>query len=683
MSDSSEGREPEEALELMPEAAPEGLVLEYALAADDAGLGFFEYFHAADHLEANDRFYGMFSMARGGALREWLARFDAPSREAALALVARGTLGGETFSLELRLAGPESARRFVVTGRSYGAGGSRRIVGVARDVSAERAALEEAREAARIKGDFLSTMSHELRTPLNAIVGLAHLLGESGLQGEAGEMVGKIAEASRLLVGIVSDTLDMAALDSGRISVERSPFDPRRSVAAVASIVEHEAIRKGLDLRLAAAPSVPARCYGDSFRLEQAVLNLVANAIKFTDSGSVSIDLDYDAGSAPGVAPGGVLGGRTGLLTCEVSDTGIGFDDATAARLFTPFSQADSSTRRRYGGTGLGLAISLGIARALGGDLRASSIPGKGSVFTLTVPLDPAPLPEADPPGSARSVAAVASGERPLILIVEDEELNRSILRRILEIGGYDVAEADSGQAAVSLASAGLREGRLSCVVMDIQMPLMDGYEATVAIRATPGLERLPVIALSGNVTGRAQAFESGMDGFLAKPVDPRTLLSAIAELTERYEPERLDGGELPPSEAVGAVKGATRDLSAAAQRMEGDEPAAYLPEALLEALGGDRETLRSLELRFVSSYAGAAEELRGLSGKALSLRAHALRGAAASMRMPALAAAAAAIERAAGEEDGSREDRERLLAEFERALGEALRMLGRRSAGR
>lgn len=643
----------EELEALEPGGSPEGLDLEYALAADDAGLGFFEYFYSVDHLEANDRFYAMFSMVRGSGLRDWMGRFDDSSRASIESLVGRGTLGGSAFSLELATAGSAAKRRFVVTGRSYGRGPERRIVGVARDVSDERAALEAAQEAARSKGDFLSTMSHELRTPLNAIVGLAHLLGEGGLQGEAGDMVAKIAEASRLLVAIVSDTLDMAALEAGRLSVERAPFEPLRSIRAVASIVEHEAVRKGIGLSLRATPDVPARCYGDGLRIEQAVLNLVSNAVKFTESGLVSIVIDYRRGPQD-----------TGLLECEVSDTGIGFDAETAARLFKPFSQADSSTSRRFGGTGLGLAISRGIARSLGGDLVASSEPGKGSVFTLTVAVGLAPEYE----GSANPapVAASRPGDKaPLVLIVEDEELNRSILARILKGGAYEVAEADSGPAAVSLASAGLSASGLACIVMDIQMPGMDGYETTRAIRAMPGLTDVPILALSGNVSGRAEAFEAGLNGFLPKPVDPKTLLAAIARLISGRMPEDHGGAELLESAARPEVRSVAR---------------AYLPEALLEALGGDAEALGELELRFVSSYAGAAAELRKLRGAALSVRAHALKGAAASMRMPILAAAAAAVERAAA--DGG-EAAEELLAAFEQALSDALRMLGRRSATR
>ena len=386
-----------------------------------------------------------------------------------------------------------------------------------RDATAQAQHLAELAETAnKAKSEFLATMSHEIRTPLNGIVGLTELMKQSNLDDEQQRWLNMIMSNSGILLSIVSDILDMSKIDAGRLELEKVDFDLPDAVESVLQIQKMGAMNKPVSVTWTIADVVSHTVCGDPVRLKQVISNLVANAVKFTDEGSVTLKVEHDKSD---------ISGNT--LRFEVVDTGIGISQENLPKLFQPFAQADSSTTRNFGGTGLGLAICKRIAELMGGRIGVESLHGKGSTFWFTATLPPV--------SNAAQVDRRDSFVRPgiirgaRILIVEDNETNRIIAREMLRRFGCEVDMAEDGAAAIEY----LRNNDRDLVIMDCQMPVMDGFESTRRIRSGEAGSRaavLPIIAMTANaLTGdREKCLASGMNDYLAKPVSSESLLKVL-----------------------------------------------------------------------------------------------------------------------------------------------------------
>ena len=384
-------------------------------------------------------------------------------------------------------------------------------------------AIAEARQANRAKSDFLARMSHEIRTPMNAIIGLTHLVLDSSLSSGQREHLEQVLQSSDTLLGLINDILDYSKIEAGRVTLEATPFQLDKVLMSLQAMFAARAKAKGIGFEIVTAPGVPATLIGDSLRLSQILINLVGNALKFTENGSVSIRVEVGDSGSP----------RRARLEFAVADSGIGIPPEYLDGLFDPFTQADSTITRRFGGTGLGLAICKQLVELMDGCIAVSSLAGQGSTFRFYVLLD---LPIADAENSApRSTNAAVdkpkaailpnwSGRR--VLLVEDVAINRTIAIALLKKVGFDVLSAVNGQEALDL----LEKETVDLVLMDIQMPVMDGLTATQAIRADQRFKDLPIIAMTAHATheDRALSAAAGMNAHLTKPFTPSGLYDAI-----------------------------------------------------------------------------------------------------------------------------------------------------------
>jgi len=514
-------------------------------------------------------------------------------------------------------------------------------VNLERKVSERTQDLEAANKA---KSEFLARMSHEIRTPMNAVIGLTQLTLRSELAPLQRDYLGKVLGSAKALLGIINDILDFSKIEAGKLTLEEIELNLQDVLDDAFTVLSLSADEKGLSLRQQLAPDVPTRLRGDALRLGQVLLNLVGNAIKFTPRGAVSVSVTLAAPANPAEP----ADQRARLRFC-VEDTGVGLSDEQVASLFQSFHQADGSVTRRFGGTGLGLAITKQLVELMHGQVWVESTLGLGSRFYFEVELgvcSGAPqrqdrrLSEAEDTHARRKTDSIVGAP---VLLVEDNPINQLVARNFLEINGVVVDMANDGAQGVAMALT----GKYALVLMDIQMPVMDGLTAARTIRATPGFERLPIVAITANamVADYQNSMDAGMNDHITKPIDPQQLTATL--LRWIVVPA---GGFVAGNESARALP----DPLAAHRGPDPLLPALPLSAHLdtqrgLLQVGGSVPLYISLLKSFLASHANEVVAIKQAlaTGATVDARriAHTLKGTAATLGAQPLSANAAALE--------------------------------------
>jgi signal transduction histidine kinase/DNA-binding LytR/AlgR family response regulator len=509
---------------------------------------------------------------------------------------------------------------------------------LAQERDAAEAARAEAEAANQAKSTFLATMSHEIRTPMNGVLGMLEMLEHQSISSDQRAIVATMRSSASALLRIIDDVLDFSKIEAGRIDLEETPFSVSELVGGTVEALRPQATAKGLRFTVEVGPGSADALIGDPVRVRQILFNLLGNAVKFTQTGSVHVS----AMTTP-------VGDGRHDVTLKVTDTGIGISADERARLFQPFAQADSSTTRRFGGSGLGLSIVRRLAQLMGGDVAVRSKPGVGSVFTVSLQLRAAPEASALPAAALPKLrpAMCATGSR--VLVVDDHPVNRQVMTGLLSLLGLMVDVAVDGVEALSL----WQPGRYAVVMADMHMPRMDGYALTREIRvreAAIGAARTPIVAVTANAMRgeEERCLEGGMDAYLAKPVAIARLSATLGRWIALVPPV--------------------------------DPPASVVDRPMLRSwLGDDEATLRSLLAEFLNTARQNEREIEAALGSveisAAVMPAHNLRSGALAVGANALAQAAGAMEAAARMGDGA--TCRDLLAPLARELQRAAQDIG------
>ena len=463
---------------------------------------------------------------------------------------------GEPFNMEFPLRGRDGQFRWFLTRVLPLTDASGRVVrwfGTNTDVTDVRQARQAAEAANAAKSQFLANMSHELRTPMNAILGMIDVALPKATEPTVQDCLQTAKESADLLLTLLNDLLDSAKIESGKLELESAPFSLRRMLDQITRVLAVRASEKGLSFYCRVPDETPDVIRGDRIRLQQILLNLAGNAIKFTDRGEVELGLHA------------LSHNDEAHLEFAVRDTGIGIPPSGLKRLFQPFSQADPSMARRFGGTGLGLCISKSLVEMMGGRIWVESELGKGSTFRFTVRL---PLAKELPTDCEAPVVAPTAASKLWILLVEDNPANQKLATYILEDRGHTVEIAGGGQEAVYLSE----QNRYDVILMDVQMPGMDGLEATAAIRKREdGGSRVPIIAMTAHAMkgDRERCLEAGMDGYLSKPIDAHETIALVESLAATAATANADTASTTssPTEPVSSPAAAVFDPELAMKR--------------------------------------------------------------------------------------------------------------------
>ncbi len=471
-----------------------------------------------------------------------------------------------------------------------------------REAQERKSAENKAKTASRAKSDFLANMSHEIRTPMNAIIGMSSLARKNNRDSKIKGYLDVIYSAGNTLLMIINDILDFSKIEAGMLEMEIIDFSLQSVMANVSSLFNHKARTKNIKFTINIADNVPDRLKGDPLRLGQVIVNLVSNALKFTDQGEIKLEISRLAKDNNSVT-----------LFVAVTDTGIGLSDEEVSRLFTAFSQADNSTTRQYGGTGLGLAICKQLVQMMKGEIKVTSSQGKGSTFYFTGIFElgaaSANIPEEKSSGSPPPEADLHGA---LVLLVEDDEINQHVAMGILNDLGIQTEIACNGREAVTAVRQ--KKYKYDAILMDVQMPKMDGLEATRTIRRDPDYRKLPIIAMTAHAMkgDREKCIEAGMDDYIAKPIEPDRLYSVLSQWIE-LKPPQITSADIapPPAELPGL------NITDARKRLNNNQKLHF---QLLHGFAHDYRTVpeeirRSVEHGDLKTARLLAHNLKGVAG--------------------------------------------------------------------